>query len=103
VLPVLRAEPAVERAAALDVGRDPERSLARLVEFRLLDVSPRIGVDQALEPAVVGAPLPQEDLTVTQEHLPVDRHSADRADRAGDLVEDLAFGASHRRTRWDDR
>ncbi|MBA3876648.1 MAG: hypothetical protein C0498_06885 [Anaerolinea sp.] len=93
MLAVLRTQPAVEWTAALDLGGDPGGRLSRLVELRLLDVGPSVRVDQTLEPAVIRAALAQEDLALSEQHLGVDRDSADRADRSRDLVEDRSVRA----------
>ena len=93
VLAMLGADPAVERAALEDLGRDAGRRLAGLVEPGLLHVRLGVGVDQALEPAVVVAALAHVDLVVAEQDLRVDDRAALGADRARDFVEDLAVGS----------
>ncbi len=81
VLLVLGAQPAVRRAAVLDLGLELQRDRARLVEPRRIDIHLRVAVDERLELAMFSAAFPQEYLVVVDVDLGVDDDLADRADR----------------------
>jgi hypothetical protein len=89
VLLVLRAQPAVRRAAVADLGLEGQRDRAGLVEARRVQVRLRVAVYQRLELPVVAAPLAQEHLLVADVHLGVDGDLAHRADALGELDEHL--------------
>ena len=99
VLLVLRAQPAVRRAAVLDLGLEGQRDRAGLVEPRRGQVRLRVAVDQRLELAVLPAALAQVDLVLADVDLGVDHHLAHRADALGVLDEHLVpvpFPLRHR-------
>src|SRR5262249_48758089 len=89
MLLVLRAEATVARTAVDDRGAEAERGRPRLVEAQRVEVHPRVRADQRLEPAVARAALAHDDLAVLEPDLRVDGRSADGADAAGELVEDV--------------
>ena len=89
VLLVLRTETAIPRTPFANLGAPAERDAARLVEARRCDVCLGVGADQSLEPAMFRAAFAEIDPVGSQEHLGIDAAQADRADAAGELVEDL--------------
>jgi hypothetical protein len=59
VLLVVRAQPAIERAAVADLGLELERDRARLVEPLDVDVHLGVAIQQRLERLVHAAPFAQ--------------------------------------------
>ena len=86
VLLVLRAEPAVQGAAVLNLCAEIQRDGAGLVETHAADVHLGVRADNPLEPTVFGAALPHIDLVVADDYLRVDNRLAFRANGAGELV-----------------
>jgi hypothetical protein len=89
VLLVLGAEAAVERAAVLHLGLELEGQRPGLVEAKLGRVQLGVRVDERLERPVLGAALAHDYAVVADVHLSVDHPLAERADRLGQLEEDL--------------
>ncbi len=89
VLFVLRAQPAVERAAVDHLGLGFQRDGAGLVEPQRVHVHLRVGIQQRLERPVRRAAFAQEHLVVANVDLRVDDDLAHRADALGVLQEHL--------------
>ena len=89
VLLVLRAQAAVQGAAVFDLGAEFQGQSARLVEFDRVHIHLGVGADDALGPAVGGAPFAHVDLVVADDDLGVYDRLTFGADAAGQLVEDV--------------
>jgi hypothetical protein len=97
MLLVVRAQPAVERTAVVDLGLGPQRQGPRLVEPQRRRVHLGVAIDQRLEAPMVAAALAQVDLVLPDVDLRVDDDLAHRADRLGVLDEHLVAVPLHLR------
>ena len=86
---MVRAEPTIERAAAIPFRRKLKRYRAWLVELRGIGIHACVAVYERFERPVLRAALPHIDFIVADQDLCIDDRAADGTNAAGKFIENI--------------